>query len=124
MDARIGIAAPAHGADNRLNVPKVPPDPRIAAWNARWEAFEAGDYAAQMALFQHTLEEPELMDGEIAFEMLNKLFPATVDHNERERFQALVERLRARRPKGDDEEAHYCLDCLMTNALGVRRLAP
>jgi hypothetical protein len=114
-------AAPAPRAAKPLNVPKPPPDPRIAAWNARWEAFEAGDYAAQMALFQHTLEEPELMDGEMAFEMLNKLFPATVEHNERERFEALVERLRARRPEVYDEEAHYCLDWLITNALVARR---
>ena len=46
------------------------------------------------------------MDGEMAFEMLNKLFPATVEHNERERFEALVERLRARRPEVYAQEAH------------------
>jgi len=61
------------------------------------------------------------MDGEMAFAMLNKLFPATIEHNERERFEALVERLRERRPEVYDEEAHYCLDWLITNALVARR---
>ena len=36
-------------------------------------------------------------------------------------FEALVERLRARRPEVYDEEAHYCLDWLMPNALVARR---
>ena len=83
-------AVPAPRATKPLPVPKPPPDPHMAAWNARWEAFEAGDYAGQIALFQHTLEEPELMDGEMAFEMLNKLFHATVEHNDRAGFDALV----------------------------------
>ncbi len=113
-------AVPAPRAATPLHVPTPPPDPRMAAWNARWEAFEASDYAGQMALFQHTLEEPALMDGEMAFEMLNTLFPATVEHNERARFAALVQRLRERRPEIYAEEAHYCLDWLMTNALVAR----
>jgi hypothetical protein len=104
-----------------LNVPKPPPDPRLDAWNARWEAFEASDYAGQMTLFQQTLEEPELMDGEMAFEMLNKLFHATIEHNDRERFEALVDSLRQQRPEVYDEQAHYCLDWLITNALVAGR---
>ena len=114
-------AVPAPRAATPLPVPTPPPDPRIAAWHARWEAFEASDYAGQMVLFQHTLDEPDLMDGEMAFEMLNKLFPATVEHDERERFEALVQCLRDRRPEIYDEEAHYCLDWLMTNALVAQR---
>lgn len=121
LAAPIEPAAPVPRAATPLNVPKPPPDPRITAWNARWEAFEADDYAGQMALFQQTLEEPELMDGEMAFEMLNKLFHAAVEHNDRERFEALVERLRERRPEVYDEEAHYCLDWLITNALVAKR---
>jgi hypothetical protein len=112
---------PTPRAAKPLHVPPPPPDPRIAAWNARREAFEAGDSADQMALFQHTLEEPELLDGEMAFEMLNKLFHAAIAHNDRERFGALVERLHARRPEVYDAEAHYCLDWLMTNALVAKR---
>jgi hypothetical protein len=117
---RLALAAPSEPAPRAAKPrsgPTPPPDPRIAVWNARWEAFEAGDYADQLALFQHTLEEPDLMDDEMAFEMLNTLFHATIEHNDRERFEALVQRLRERRPEIYDAEAHYCLDWLMTNAL-------
>jgi hypothetical protein len=113
--------APAPRAAKPLDAPKPPPDPRIAAWNARWEAFAACDYEDQIALFQHTLDEPELMDGEMAFEMLSKLFHATVEHNERDRFEALVDSLRERQPKVYDQEAHHCLDWLISNALVAKR---
>jgi len=98
-------------------VPEPPPHPRIAALTARWEAFAASDYAGQVALFEQTLAEPEFMDDEMAFEMLNKLFPATIVHNERERFAVLVDRLRAQRPDLYAEEAQYCLDWLTNNAM-------
>lgn len=35
--------------------PPAAPDPLSAAWNQRWEEFDAGDYAGQMALFRQTL---------------------------------------------------------------------
>ena len=110
-------AARAPQTATLLAVPEPLPHPRIAALTARWEAFAASDYAGQVALFEQTLAEPEFMDDAMAFEMLNKLFPATIAHNERERFAALVDRLRAQRPDLYAEEAHYCLDWLTTNAL-------
>ena len=45
-----------------------PPDPRVQAFNARWEDFKARDYEHQIALFLQTLGEEELMDAEMAFE--------------------------------------------------------
>ena len=98
-------------------VPERPPDPRLEALKARWAEFAASDYAGQIALFEQTLAEPELMDDEMAFEMLNTLFPATIAHNERERFAVLVGNLREQRPEIYAKEAHYCLDWLLTNAL-------
>lgn len=97
--------------------PPAPPDPRLAAWNERWEQFDASDYAGQLALFQQTLDEPELMDGEMAFEMLEPLFRQTIEHGERDRFDALVAELRARCPEAYAANAQYLLDWLLTNAL-------
>ncbi len=56
---------------DRDQKPKPPPDPRVQAWNARWEEFESANYEDRISLFTRTLDEPELMDGEMAFEMLN-----------------------------------------------------
>ena len=47
-----------------------PTDPHLEAQEARWEAFEAQDYEGQMALFTQTLDEAELLDNEMAFDML------------------------------------------------------
>jgi hypothetical protein len=85
--------------------------------NARWEAFERSDYEGQIALFGKTLDEEELMDDEMAFEMLNIIYHATVDRDERERFEALVDRLRERLPDVYAHDAHYYLDWRITNAL-------
>jgi len=118
----IAPAAPAAAPPAKpRDLPKPPPDPRMEAWNARWEEFEAADYEGQLDLFARTLDDPELMDGEMAFEMLSHLFPETVKHSERDRFDALVESLRERRPEVYAKEAHYCLDWQITNALVAGR---
>jgi hypothetical protein len=57
----------------------------------------------------------------MAFEMLNVIFGKTVERNERDRFDALVESLRQRRPEVYDKEAHWCLEWLITNALVAGR---
>jgi hypothetical protein len=43
------------------------------AINARWDEFEELDAAGQSDLFVKTLDEPELMDDEMAFEMLSAI---------------------------------------------------
>jgi hypothetical protein len=61
------------------------------------------------------------MDGEMAFDMLNELFSDTMKRGERDRFDALVESLRERRPEVYAEEARYCINWLVTNALVAGR---
>ena len=63
--------APAAPPSPRASTPEEPPDPHMEAINARWEAFEAADYEGKLSLFTRSLAEPELMDGEMAFEMLS-----------------------------------------------------
>jgi len=92
-------------------------NPHIEAFNARLGDFEAADYEGKFDIFNRTLDEPELMDGDMAFEMLNDLFHYTINYGERNRFDARVESLRKRLPETYDAEAHHFLKWRITNAL-------
>lgn len=107
-------------------VPDPPaPDPYVEAFNRRWEEFQSRDYAGQIALFQQTLDEPQLMDAEMAFEMLNIIYYESVTRgpSERDRFEGLVDMLRTRLPDVYDHDAHIYLDWRLTNALALDRHA-
>ena len=106
---------------DRDDKPKHPPDPRIQAWNARWDEFQTANYEDRFALFTRTLAEPELMDGEMAFEMLNDLFGQAAERNERDRFDALTESLRDRLPEVYEEEEKYIIEWRIINALAQGR---
>jgi SEC-C motif-containing protein len=96
-------------------------DPQIEAWNARYKEFEASDYEAQIALFKRTLDDVELMDGEMAFEMLSGLFTPAAERNERDRYDLLIESLRERLPEVYKKEAHLLLENRILNALVMKR---
>jgi hypothetical protein len=96
-------------------------DPYIEAWNARYEEFEASDYEARIALFKRTLDDVELMDGEMAFEMLSGLFAQAAERNERDRYDLLIESLRERLPEVYKKEAHFLLENRILNALVMKR---
>jgi len=101
--------------------PAPPPDPHLEAFNARWNEFEKQDYEGQIALFLQTLEEPDLMDGEMAFEMLNTLYEKIVTHDQRGRYDELVEKLRERLPEVYSEHAHFYLQNRITNTVVAER---
>lgn len=86
------------------------------AWDERWKDFEEADYEKRIELFQQTLAERELMDREMAFEMLNELFTQTVKKGERDRFEKLLKDLREQLPEVYEEEAGYFLDWRIVNA--------
>jgi hypothetical protein len=92
-------------------------DPHIKALNARLGGFERADYEGKFNLFNRSLDDPNLMDGELAFEMLHDLFRCTIQHGERNRFDTLVESLRERLPETDAAEASYFLNWRIMNAL-------
>jgi hypothetical protein len=53
-----------------------------------------------MSLFHQTLEEePALIDEEMTFEFFNDLYYKMIERNERDRFEALAETLKARLPQ-------------------------
>jgi len=97
--------------------PSEPPDPSSKAINARWDEFEAQDYEGQIALFIKTLDEPEVMDDEMAFEMLNTIYGKTVKHHEPYRYDALVDQLRERLPKVYSTSAQFYLQNRINNAV-------
>lgn len=92
-------------------------DPKVEALNARWEEFEKRNFDGQIALFLKTVEEPELMDDEMAFQMLNTLYQKTITPQQRDRYDELVEKLRKRLPKVYAKSAHYYLQNCITCAV-------
>ncbi len=99
------------------------PDPHIEALNARLRDFDAADYEGKFNIFIRTLDDSELMDGEMAYEMLHDLFRYTIEHEERHRFDALVRGLRERLPDTYAAEASFFLRWLISNALVEDRSA-
>jgi hypothetical protein len=83
----------------------------------RWKEFEKQNYEGKIALFVKTLEEPQLMDDQMAFDMLDTLRQETSNHNERDRYEALVEQLRERLPKVYAKSAHFYLENCIDNAV-------
>jgi hypothetical protein len=79
--------------------------------------FRASDYEDRFNIFNKTLDDPELMDKEMAFEMLHDLFFGTIKRRKRNRFDALVETLCERLPATYKAEAPYFLKWRITNAL-------
>jgi hypothetical protein len=67
------------------------------------------------------VDEPELMDAQMSFDMIDRLYHETLTHGERDRFDALVEMLHERLPEVYAEHAHYFLDWRITNAVATGR---
>lgn len=102
--------------------PATPPDPLMDAINARWEEFEATtDDEGRRNLFVKTLDEPELMDDEMAFEMLSSLFDGAVESGERDQFEDLLDQLRERLPDVYATGRKYYLNWKIVNAVASRR---
>jgi len=98
--------------------PPPPPDPRMEAFNALWDEFQAADYEGKITLFYDTLaNKPDLMDREMVFEFFLDIYPQTVERNERDRFEALAEALREQLPDVYVAEAGNILSYRITNAL-------
>ncbi len=101
--------------------PPAPPDPHMEKLNARWEEFQAADEAGRIALFFQTLDDPELLDDEMALEMLSHLHQDAVQGGERARFAEYVAALRQRQPEVYRTRAHYYLSLLILDALAAGR---
>jgi hypothetical protein len=105
------------------DLPKPTLERPLTPAEQRWSEFEAADYETQIALCHQTIEDEALMDADNAFEMFNTIYYATVERNERHRFEELAQKLRERLPDVFAQEAHYLLDWQLTNALAEGRQA-
>lgn len=108
-------------APGRKTRPQPPPDPRMQAWNARYDEFQSSDYEGRISLFMRTLDEPDLMDGEMAFEMLNELSGQAAERDERDRYDSLIESLRERAPEVYEGEKGFLIENRISNALALNR---
>ena len=101
--------------------PELPDDPETAALDALWDEFEAADYEGRIALFCKGMEEPDLIDADMAFEMLSLIHNLAVARDERDRFAAFVAALRERCPDCYENSASYYLSWLIEDRLALGR---
>jgi len=94
--------------------------PEVQAWNAVWDEFEQSSYAERVALFHQAIDDG-VMDGEMAFEMLNEMYEAAIMTNGRSQFDSMIITLSEKMPAIFTTEAHFMLDWLITNALADGR---
>ena len=106
------VATPA----SKAVVATPPDDPHMEAIYARWNEFEEADEDLQPELFLKTLDEPELMDDEMAFEMLSTIFQSGCKSPERNRIEEFVGLLRERLPGIYADSRKYYLHWLILNA--------
>lgn len=118
----IAAARPPSHAPSAPAPPTDPEDPQMAARVARWEEFEGADHEQRAAIFQRTLDEPDLMDHENAFGMLDALFTEAMKRKEWDRFEGWVEALRQRVPQAYEEEKQYCLSWRIDCAVASERV--
>ncbi len=97
--------------------PPRPPDPERERWEAFWNEFKSKDYEGRRAFFLRTLDDPELIFDDSAFEMLSRLHQDAVAHGERARFAELVGALADRQPEVYQESAHFYLSWRLQDAL-------
>ena len=95
--------------EDSLPTPEV--DPLLERINAFWEQFMEAPYEKQWSLATEMLvEEPELCDGEMVFEITNTLFEKAVDAGETDRYKQLLQQLAETVPEAYAEELHYILE--------------
>jgi hypothetical protein len=101
--------------------PKPPPDPVMEAIYARWKEFEEAPDSELVDIFLKTLDQPELMDDENAFGMLEKLYGKMQNGDDRDRFDELIRSLREKLPEIYNESKKFYLGWLIENALANHR---
>jgi len=100
--------------------PKPPPIERTPQ-DELWEQFEAAAYEDQIKLFLTTLDDKELLDEELASEMLFALEPKMIEAGQRERLEELLESARQRRPEVYASAIPYVADGRIVTALLANR---
>jgi len=97
-----------------------PEETRWLRFESRWKA--AG-YEARIAMFTEALSDEERMvDPEEAWELLSDLYIQTIEHGQRDRYDALADALREHRPEAYARDELFHLRRRIANALASGRL--
>jgi len=83
----------------------------------RWDEFESARYEKKIAIFLKTLEEKELMDRDMAFEMLSRIYNGAIKAGQRDCFAELVDRLKEQLPEVYEQDASFYLKWRITDAV-------
>jgi SEC-C motif len=116
--------SPARAA--KASTTPTPHDPVTERGNILWREFQSQTGEDRIAVFLKTVEDAEVMDHELAFEMLNILHEDAAKSGDRTRFAELVGALRERHPEVYDQGAHYYLSWRLLDALveGLQEVVP
>lgn len=119
------IAAPTSppvptAVSHPTNVPDEPQeiDPEVEKLNQLYEQFQAANYEEQIAILRNTITE-QALDGELAFEFFNELYPHMVEQGEREEFGELTALLKMHQPEIYEEENAWFWSWEVANALAL-----
>ena len=77
----------------------------VEAAQKRWDEFDEANYEKKIAIYLITLEEKELMDKGMAFDMLSTIYPEAIGKKQRERFTELIKKLKHASQTHFDPEA-------------------
>lgn len=106
------------GTDSPPPLTMVEVDPLLQRINAFWEDFMDAPYEKQWNLTTKLLaEEPDLLDGEMVFEITNTLSEQAIEAGETERYKQLLLQLEEKAAEAYAEELHYILEHLIEIAL-------
>jgi SEC-C motif len=111
----------AAARDEETTVPAPLRDPADEKAESYWREFESQVGDDRIAVFLKALEDDEVMDDELAFEMLRILREEAVKRGGRTRFAEHVRLLRERLPEVFDQSAHYYLSWCLLDALVENR---
>jgi hypothetical protein len=81
---------------------------------------QASDYESRIRLFHQRLEDGQI-NNDTAFDLLDNIYLEAVQRNERDRFDAMVDKLREMKPDVYAQERQYFLDWKITNAVVAKR---
>jgi hypothetical protein len=101
--------------------PEAPRDPILERADRIWEDFKARDTEGKVVLFLETLDDQEVMNGEMAYSLLAPLREDMTQEGCRARVFSLIDALENECPSAYEEEAHTFLHWKLVDAFAEGR---
>ncbi|MHC4399505.1 MAG: SEC-C metal-binding domain-containing protein [Planctomycetota bacterium] len=90
--------------------------------DAFWEQFEEADYEGRIAMFLKSLDEPDLLDNELAFAMIERFERHARKHHDWEQLEILIRALQERNPDVYTRNVVCCLSWLIDGRVSQGKL--